>query len=132
MGAKINLANASESISFGIDNVVIRRLGGTILGGRALDVEGFNEPVIKAGHIIIQSEEDETIYRPMPVADGKYASLPKKFHYAGVLVSSVLTDKAAASIMYEGEVNDIASPYSIDEIRGALKTALPTLVFLHD
>ena len=26
MGAKINLANASESISFGIDNVVIRRL----------------------------------------------------------------------------------------------------------
>lgn len=132
MGAKVNLANELENVSFGLDNVVIRRLGGTILGGRALDVEGFNEPVIKAGHIVIQSTTDETIYKPMPVSDGAYASLPSGYQYVGVVVSSVLTSKAAVSIMYDGEVNDVASPYPIDSIKAALKTALPNLTFLHD
>lgn len=132
MGAKVNLTNELESVSFGLDNVVIRRLGGAILGGRALDVTDFAEDVIKAGHVVIQNTTDETIYKPMPVSGGKYATLPEGYRYAGVVVSSVLKTKAAVSIMYDGEVNDVASPYPVDTIKAALKEALPTLVFLHD
>ena len=132
MGAKVNLTNELESVSFGLDNVVIRRLGGAILGGRALDVTDFAEDVIKAGHVVIQNTTDETIYKPMPVTGGKYAALPEGYRYAGVVVSSVLKTKAAVSIMYDGEVNDVASPYPVDTIKAALKEALPTLVFLHD
>lgn len=131
MGAVANLSNANELYGSGMDAVVIRNYVGGIVGGRTLDVTGFSDNVIKAGHIIIRDTQTDT-YKPMPVSGGSYSTLPSNHEYVGVLVSSILKSQPLAGIMYDGEVNDLASPYSIDSIKAALKSALPTLVFLHD
>ena len=131
MGAKANLSNANELYGFGMDSVVIRNFVGGIKGGRTLDVTDFPNDVIKAGHVIIRDTKTDT-YKPMPIYNDAYSTLPSNHEYVGVLVASVLKSQPLASIMYDGEVNDLASPYSIETIKAALKEALPTLVFLHD
>lgn len=132
MGATANLANELQTIESGMDSVVIRKYGAGIIGGRTLDVSNVASDVIKAGHVIIRSTTDETDYKPMPVKDGAYDTLTIGYEYAGVLVRSITKKEPLAAIMYAGEVNDKASPYPIDGIKAAMKTALPGLVFMHD
>lgn len=132
MGATANLANELHTICTGMDAIVIRRYGAGIIGGRTLDVSGVTDDVIKAGHVIIRSTTDETEYKPLPVSDGAYDSLPSGYEYVGVLVRSITKKEPLAAIMYDGEVNDKASPYPVDSIKAAMKTALPGLVFMHD
>ena len=109
-------------ISPGLDSVVIRHYVAGIVGGRTLDVSGFPEKVIKAGHVIIRDKVND-IYKP---------TLPGDHEYVGVLRSTVTADCPTAAIMYSGEVNDVASPYPVDTIKTALLAAVPTLVFKHD
>lgn len=132
MGAKANLVNEHVAFSAGMDSVVIRHYVAGIIGGRTLDMTGFAESVIKAGHVVIQSTSDDTIFKPMPVSGGKYAALPDGFKYAGVVVCSKPAAEPMVGIMYSGEVNDVASPYPVDDIKAAIKAELPTLVFMHD
>lgn len=132
MGAKANLANAAEVFGLGIDSVVISHYVGGIDGGRTLDVSGFSGDVIKAGHIVIRSTSDESLYKPLPVSDSEYATLPEGFEYVGVVVSSVSAAHPMVGIMNSGTVNDAASPYPISAaLKTALKTAVPTLIFIH-
>ena len=126
-----NLAKETVVVNSGMDAVVIRHYIAGIQGGRTLDTEGFTGEVIKAGHVIIKENETGN-YKPMPVTGDAYASLPEGHEYAGVLVCSVLASEPFAGIMYAGEVNDIASPYKVDAIKAAMKSALPQLVFMHD
>ena len=132
MAGIANLANELETFETGMDSVVIRRKGGRIIGGRTLDMTGFAEDVVKAGHIIIQSTEDESVFKPMPVSDGAYSALPSNYQYVGVLVRTITKKDPRAAIQYDGEINDEALPYSISAIKTALKTALPSLYFMHD
>lgn len=132
MGATANLANGLQTIESGMDSVVIRKYGAGIIGGRTLDVSSVATDVIKAGHVIIRSSTDDTDYKPMSVKEGAYDTLPAGYEYAGVLVRSITKKEPLAAIMYAGEVNDKASPYSVDSIKAAMKTALPGLVFMHD
>lgn len=133
MGATANLASELQTMGTGMDPVVIRKYIAGITGGRTLDVSGFPLDIIKAGHIVIRDTANDT-YKPMPLAAGNeaYGTLPASHEYVGVLVRSVSKEAPLAAIMYSGEVNDVASPFPIDSIKAALKTALPTLVFLHD
>lgn len=132
MGAKANLSNNKEVLGFGLDSAVILHYVGGIDGGRTLDVTDFTGDVIRAGHIVIRSTTDDTIWKPMPVSDGEYQALPSDFEYAGVVVSSVPTSQPMVGIMIEGQVNDVASPYPISaSLKTALKAAIPTLVFIH-
>ena len=121
----------NEVLSDGMDSIVIRKYIAGIIGGKVLDVTGIAEDVIKAGHVIIRDTQND-VYKPMPVEDGAYASLPSNHEYVGVLVSTILTEEPLAAIMYSGEVNDEAVPYSVASIAAAMKTAIPTLVFKHD
>ena len=136
MGAQANLNQEWMRIDSANDSIVIRNYGAGIKGGRTLDMSGFPSDLkcIRAGHIVIRSTEDETLYKPMPVAsDGKnYDSLPENFEYVGVVVATKPVDYPLVGIMYAGEVNDVASPYPVTSIKAALKTALPGLVFMHD
>lgn len=126
-----DLKNPEEIISNGNDDVVIRHYIAGIIGGRTLNMEGYTADVLKAGHVIIYDTVlDE--YKPMPLSGDAYGSLPANCVYVGVLVRSILTKEPFAAIMYAGEVNDVASPYSVDAIKDALKSALPQLVFMHD
>lgn len=132
MAGIANLANEAETFDGGLDSIVIRRKGGRIIGGRTLNVEGFNEKYVKAGHIIIHSTTDDTDYKPMPVSGDSYSTLPSGYEYAGVWVRTTLASDARGAIQYDGEINDKALPYPIDSIKAALKTALPSLYFMHD
>ena len=133
MGATANLASELQTMGTGMDPVVIRKYIAGITGGRTLDVSGFPLDIIKAGYVVIRDTANDT-YKPMPLAAGNeaYGTLPASHEYVGVLVRSVSKEAPLAAIMYSGEVNDVASPFPIDSIKAALKTALPTLVFLHD
>lgn len=62
----------------------------------------------------------------------EYASLPTDHTYAGVLIASIPTNRAFAGIMVRGTVNINASPYPLESILSAVKTALPLIVFTSD
>lgn len=132
MGAIAEMTQEGQTFSDGNDAIVIRRAGACIIGGRTLDMTGFPDKHVRAGHIIIHETATDT-YKPLGVSNGAYSSLPTGHTYQGVLRASKPADMAMASIMYEGEVNDLASPYPVtDAIKTALKTALPGLYFKHD
>lgn len=114
---------------FGDDSIVIQKYISGIKGGRTLDVTGFTENVIKAGHVIIVKDG---VYSPMPVAEGNYVALPEGAAYAGVLYRSVLAAKPAASIMTWGEVNAVAVPYAMETILADFKAACPHIDFIKD
>lgn len=135
MGAKANLGKGQPEV-FGFDSVVIRQYIGGILGGRTLDMTGFNKDVIKAGHIVIRTLDEDGknyTYKPMPVQDGAYKSLPESHEYVGVVVCSKLANEPLVGIMDNGRVNDKAMPYPLtSEMKKAVKAALPNLIFEHD
>ena len=124
-----DLTPNKQQIVFGDDSIVIQKYISGIKGGRTLDVTGFAESVIKAGHVIIVKNG---VYAPMPVSGDAYAALPEGAAYAGVLYRSIPAAKPAASIMINGEVNSEAVPYAMDSILAAFKTACPHVVFIKD
>ena len=136
MGAKTNLVNEPTKIITGIDSIVIRQYNGGIMGGRTLDMTDFKEDVIKAGHMVIRTLDEDNkdyIYKPMPVQDGAYKDLPAKHEYVGVVVCSKPASEPLVGIMDDGRVNDKAMPYPFtDAMRTAVKSALPNLIFEHD
>ncbi len=136
MSAKCNLTSKPEVLLPGIDGVVIRHFGNGITGGRTLDVSDFTEKTVRAGHIIVRYEDEDGTYtyKPLGVTDeGAYKALEDGEEYVGVVVASKPRKEAMVSIMDDGRVNDEAMPYPItDEMRKALREALPNLIFEHD
>lgn len=129
------MVNSKKKVIFGDDTIVIRHINSSITGGRTLDVSSFDGSVIKAGHIVIRKKDSdgEYIYSPLSVKDGKYEALPDGAEYVGVVISSMPKEEPVVGILDDGRVNDIAMPYPLtDEMRAALKTALPNLIFEHD
>lgn len=122
-----------ESFGFGNDPIVIRKYIAGIKGGKVLNVSNFKGEYIRAGHVIIRDTESDT-YKPMPLnsAGNAYDSLPGSHEYVGVCGATKSVKEPFVSIMHTGVVNDAASPYPLDTIKAALKTAVPTLVFEHD
>jgi hypothetical protein len=125
-----DLTPNKQQVVFGDDSIVIQKYISGVKGGRTLDVTGFPEKVIKAGHVIIKKQNGN--YAPMPVNGEAYAALPEGAAYAGVLYRSILAAKPAASIMTWGEVNAEAVPYPMTAILAAFKTACPHIDFIKD
>lgn len=122
-----------EAFGFGVDPIVIRKHVDGIKGGVLLDVDGFTPEYIRAGHVIIRTTSDGvTTYKPMPVADGAYDSLPANYEYCGVCEATKSTDEPIIAVLTMGEVNDVAAPYSMTSIMSAFKAAVPTIVWNHD
>lgn len=132
MGAIADITNGEKIYDSGLDSVVIRRYDAGIIGGRTLDVTDFPDNVIKAGHAIIYEAATDT-YKPMPVKDGKYSTLPESHTYAGILVASIVAKKPFAAILTVGEINDKAVAYEFtEEMKEAIIKALPGIMFTHD
>lgn len=92
--ATVNLVNERKSVVTGIDNVVIVSVIDTIRGGKSLDVSGFAEKVIHAGHPIIRETSTDE-YKPMPLAtDGKIESLGAINGGSGYTEAGTYTDVA--------------------------------------
>lgn len=132
MGAIAEMTQQGDVFSDGMDSVVIRREGASIIGGKTLDVTGFPDKFVRAGHIVIRETATDT-FKPLGVSNGAYLTLPTGHTYEGVVKASKPVEQPFVSVMYEGEVNDIASPYPMtDDIKTALKSVLPGLYFKHD
>ena len=137
MGAKANLVDESKTVIAGLDSVVIRQYKGGITGGRTLDMTGFDDTAVKAGHLVIRVLDEDGknyTYKPMPVSGTAYDSLPANHEYCGVVVASKPADYPMVGIMDDGRVNDEAMPYQFADAtqRAAVKAALPNLIFEHD
>lgn len=123
----VNLNRDSVFVDDGNDSKVIIRDLADVPGGRALDVSGWSEDVIRAGHIIkLTTATGE--YAPLGISDGAYVSLEEGEEYGGVLKVTVLKAKPAAAIMTVGEVNAAASPYPVSS---TIKAGLPQIKFLY-
>lgn len=106
--------------------VIIRDLA-DIPGGRALNMEGFDADVVRAGHIIKRTVATDS-YAPLGVSGDAYVEVAEGEEIVGVLKVSVTKERPAAAIMTMGQVNAAASPYPVTE---AIKTALPQIKFLY-
>ena len=125
--------NDNQKTSTGKETVVIRDKFEEIRGGRTLDVTGYPLDVITAGHVIIK-ETATGEFKPFPLStDGTaYATLPADHEIAGILISTIRTDKPFAGILIRGSVNPNAAPFSMTAILDAVKAALPLITFLAD
>ncbi len=126
--ADVNLSNQSMTVDAGLDSVVIVHALETIPGGRSLDVTGFAPTVIRAGHVVIKETATGT-YKPHPISGTAYAATPASHTVEGVVMGSVMTDKAMVGIMVRGTVNQVASPYPLT---AGIRTALPLIRFTQD
>lgn len=139
--SKAELNNEKEQIISGNDDVVIQKYISGIKGGRTLDMEGFTDKMVKAGHVIITKDG---VYKPMPVTPATaavsdssatpagYGTLPTGYSYAGVLYRTIPASKPFASIMTWGEVNSECVPYPMTSILTAFKAACPHIDFIKD
>lgn len=62
----VNLMNDVVSLDDTNDSIAVPIVTATIRGGRALNVTGYPESVLKAGHVIIKQTSNDD-YKPMPV-----------------------------------------------------------------
>lgn len=102
--------------------VIVANLEG-IPGGRTLNVTGFNDTEISAGHVIIEETATGEL-KPLPVT----GTIPASHTYKGILVASVMTNNAQAAVMVRGTVNEAYCKYTIPS--GA-KTALSLIRFIN-
>jgi hypothetical protein len=126
--AVVNLNKKLNGFDAGLDSVIIINYLEGIPAGRALDVTGFPDNVIVAGHVVIR-ETATGDYKPMPVSGDAYAALPAGHTIEGVAVSTVTIDEASVSIMVRGSVNKVASRYPVTS---AIVAALPLIRFTQD
>jgi len=110
--ATANLTEVGDGFNGGNDSIVIVRHLDSYRGGRTLDVTGYTPDVIKGGHLIIKETATKEL-KPMPVNTGNtaYASLPEGHTYEGVNMHTILTKRPLASILTNGTVNPVASPF---------------------
>lgn len=120
--ATANLTS-SKSVDTTKDSVVITKNLETVAGGRTLNVSGFADTEISAGHVII-SEDASGEFKPLPTN----GTLPANHSYEGILVSSILASNPQAAIMVRGTVNEAYCKYAIP---AGAKTALSLIRFIN-
>ncbi|SFS30757.1 hypothetical protein [Lutibacter maritimus] len=121
--ATVNLTSKNNVDTTNDSVVIVNHLEG-IAGGRTLDVTGFADAEISAGHVIIK-ETATGEYKPLPTS----GTLPEGHTYAGILVASIETAKAMAAIMVRGTVNEAYAKYAIP---AGAKTALSLIRFINE
>lgn len=124
---------SKQTIITGNDNVVIVDVFQSVRGGRTLDVTGFPNNVIHAGHLVIMETATKE-YKPMPLTPAKtgYDALPAGHEYAGVVIQSKETKDPRVGILLRGTVNYKAAPFDMTSILDAVKEALNLIKFVED
>lgn len=115
----------------GFDSVVIVRDDCDVPCGVALDVSGYSQPVIHAGHLLAKNQESGEVF-PLNVDGGAYEALPSNCVYYGINKSSVLKSLAACAVLVDGTVNAAAAAQLIGaEYPEAALKAIPQVEFLY-
>lgn len=124
-----NLDNTPVQFDTTMDVVIIEKLSNDIPGGKTLVVTGITEPVLKAGRVIIEETATKKL-KPLKIVDGAYEALPANHTYKGILVATIKTNKAFASVMIGGQVNEAAIiNYELPAVPSAAKTAFKNILF---
>lgn len=118
-----NLRKKKKEIDTTNDSVVIVNSVEGLPGGRTLDVTGFSDTEIPAGHVIVC--EEKGAYKPLPV-DGV---VPSGHSCVGILISSLKVDKPFAAIMLRGTVNEAYAKYPFSE---EVKSKLSRIIFINE
>ena len=126
------MAMTSNPTEYSFSPEVVRSFIDTVKGGVVLDTTGYTEEYVKAGHIIIRDTETQKTYKPMPLSNGAYDSLPEGYEYVGVNIHTVPTDEPFVAVLTIGEVNEKLLPYPITSIKSAFKSAVPTINWAQD
>lgn len=126
----LNIVNDKEKIVFGNDTIVIVKHIQGIVGGRVLDMSGFADKVIRAGHVIVKLQNGE--YAPLGVSDGNYTALPEGAKYVGILEHSMDAKKPSAAILTWGVVNEACLPYPLADKKAAFLKDCPHIDFIQD
>jgi len=121
--ATAKLTRDKTTADTSIDSVVIVKVLATLPGGRTLDVTGFADDEISAGHLIIEETSTGEL-KPLPVN----GTLPGSHTYKGVLIASKLTSDPRAAIMLSGTVNEA---YMVYTVPSGAKTALTSINFIN-
>lgn len=130
--AQVDLVSSGDQIDTSWDDIIIQKLIEDIPGGRSLDVEGVDEEILKAGRVIIE-EDDTGELKPLKIVDDAYDSLPSNHSYKGILYRTIPTDRALASIMVRGTMNEEAAKnWSLPEVPAGAKTALTLIRFIKE
>ena len=124
--ATVNLNRDSYLVDDGLDGKVIVADLADVPGGRALDMSGWDEDVLKAGHIIVHNTSTG-VCKPLGLTGDNYADLGANEEYYGVLKCSILKAKPAAAILTVGEVNADCCPYPVT---ATIKAGLPAIRFI--
>jgi hypothetical protein len=118
--AREDLVNAVITAETNLDTVIIEKVIETVRGGRTLDVTGFADTVIQAGHVVFQNPDTKE-FVPQPV-DGSIpaTATPDDYIVVGVLTGSILASEPSAAIMTRGTVNEVPLKYPIKAATKAL------------
>ena len=130
MSVTANLTYDTLTGDNGNDSIVIIKNLLSLPGGATLDTTNVLDgvEVIRAGHVIMQDDTTGD-YEPLEIDETTetYVTDTTGLTYVGVLVASVTVSMPMASIMINGAVNEVASPY---ELTTAIKAGLPLIQFL--
>lgn len=133
MGNYVSFSNEPTTLHTENDNIRIRHVYETKVGGCVLDTTDFPDSVIESGHVVIYNSSTG-VFKPMPITGTPkaYGTLPNGYSYYGFVIASTLTSTPAVGVVTRGSVNPAAFKYSISGIENALKTALPHITFVTD
>ncbi len=123
MSKQAVLSKTRQTIDTTNDSVIIVEHIADLPGGRTLDVTGFPDDEISAGHVVIKDEEG--VYKPLPT-DG---NVPASHTVEGVTVASCKKDNAQVSVMYNGTVNEAYAKYPYSD---AVKKKLSLIKFINE
>lgn len=126
MSTTASLNDKTYDVESSKDSIIIVKSLADIPGGRTLDVTGFDEDYIGAGHLIAKNANGNFV--PLPISEGEYIEDLTGLELVGVLKITVPIDKPFAPIVTMGQVNAAASPYTVTD---ALKALLPNINFIY-
>ena len=127
-----NLNNTPVEFDTTMDVVIIKKVVHDIPGGKTLDVTGITEAVLKSGRVIIEETATKKL-KPLKIVSGAYEALPVNHTYKGILISTIKTNRAFASVMLAGDVNIAAIVnYDLPTVPAGAKTALTHILFTQD
>lgn len=124
--ATVTIGLDQVNVIDGLDAIVNCKVTADLPGGAFLNAQEWQEPVLKAGHIIIRNNTTKEC-SPLDVSSGSYVALPDGYSYLGTLRKSIKTNNPQAAVVLEGVLNEAACPYSVPS---AFKSAIPAIRFI--
>lgn len=126
----IEVKKTSVKVDTAWDTVIIQNWIDGINGGKSLDLTGFNDEYLKAGHVVIK---EGARFKPLIPSGGNYPALTSGQKYIGVVYKTHNPKIDGTAIMTRGKVNEKAyKNWTGLEYTDAIKSGLGLIEFGED